>query len=125
MKAKTINEFERGKDPKSVLGIGYEHQYHVKEIIDALEQIKNGYLGDFLPHKIQIIQKDEEAFSAGMLGRGKRDLYGIQFSPEYGYEAWYENQRHPDADFEKGEDIIDCIYTLNGWIEYARDERDN
>jgi hypothetical protein len=127
MKAKLIREsisFERGKDPKAILGIGYEHQYHVKEILDALKELKNGYLSDFLPYKIEITQKDEEMFSAGMLGRGKNDFYGIQFSPEYGFEAWYENQRSPDSDSQECEDIEECIEVLDGWIEYAKEQRD-
>ena len=126
MKAKFINEsisFERGNDPKEMLGIGYEHQYHVNDILNALEEIKNGYLSDFLPHKIEITQKDEEMFSAGMYGRGRNDFYGIQFSPEYGFEIWYENQKHPESDSLECDDIEECISMLEGWIEYARDER--
>jgi hypothetical protein len=126
MKAKYIKEsisFERGGDPKAVLGIGYNHLYHVDEIMNALQEIKkNSYLGDFLPYDVEILVKNEERFSAGILGKGKNDLYGIQYSPDEGFEAWYENQRHPDNDSEDCEDINECISVLEGWMEYGKEQ---
>jgi hypothetical protein len=54
--------FQRGKNPKEVLGIGYDHIMHVNDILDVLNCVMTKFN---VKSKIEIITQNEKEFVAG------------------------------------------------------------
>jgi hypothetical protein len=85
MLVKESISFQRGKNPKEILGIGYDHVMHVNDILEILKRVmikNNNY------SKIEIITQTEKEFVAGFeqvehisKGRGEETwLYTLSYN---------------------------------------------
>ena len=95
--------FERGKDPKSALGIGYDHIMHKIEILNALKDLIDKF--DLKNSKIKIEDEDNEIFNAS---------FGIEYeendNTEDNYTTFYIMYSSAEHKF-----------TCGHWGEYGED----
>ena len=116
--------FQRGGDPKDILGIGYERKFHVKKIMDALQVIV-----DKQPEKIEIkiyIQNENE-FAAGFNWLENRPFdrsywrYLLGFNKDGFYTSSYQKlpkgkeRPHPRT-IHDSEHIRRCISNIEAWL---------
>ena len=115
--------FQRGGDPKEILGIGYERKFHVKEILDALDLLLSTYKD---PSEIKIHIQNENEFAAGFDWLEKRPYdilywrYLLGYNKEGFYTSSYEKLSKSGAKYKRtihaADNIKRCIDNIETWL---------
>jgi hypothetical protein len=105
--------FERGGDPKSILGIGYDNIMHKKEILDALEYLIQKH--NLKKSEIKIEQENDDVFQAQFSIEYKSKRVGDNYTMFY---ISYTSEKHEFMCGYYGEYVEDWDYynTIQGCI---------